>query len=206
MGICDSVSNKRQREQYSMNRTNTFSSIQNTNIMQPSSSQNQPGFYSSRAYQKQPSVKPALTRTATVFQKGEKFYKRKVEKNSDQMKKENDENNNNLKETIELFVSLTEGTNPSAFYMIKLAICNNKMSNKFESLGQTDSLSGTEIIYGESFIIDYYFEKEQTLKCQLFMNGNVLVSQFTTTIGLIMGSRKKNVLTEIVIGIVQIAT
>lgn len=197
MGICDSVSNKRQREQYSMNRTNTFSSIQNTNIMQPSSSQNQPGFYSSRAYQKQPSVKPALTRTATVFQKGEKFYKRKVEKNSDQMKKENDENNNNLKETIELFVSLTEGTNPSAFYMIKLAICNNKMSNKFESLGQTDSLSGTEIIYGESFIIDYYFEKEQTLKCQLFMNGNVLVSQFTTTIGLIMGSRKKNVLTEV---------
>ena len=197
MGICDSVSNKRQREQYSMNKTNTFSSIQNTNIMQPSSSQNQPGFYSSRAYQKQPSVKPALTRTATVFQKGEKFYKRKVEKNSDQMKKENDENNNNLKETIELFVSLTEGTNPSAFYMIKLAICNNKMSNKFESLGQTDSLSGTEIIYGESFIIDYYFEKEQTLKCQLFMNGNVLVSQFTTTIGLIMGSRKKNVLTEV---------
>ena len=197
MGICDSVSNKRQREQNSMNRTNTFSSIQNTNIMQPSSSQNQPGFYSSRAYQKQPSVKPALTRTATVFQKGEKFYKRKVEKNSDQMKKENDENNNNLKETIELFVSLTEGTNPSAFYMIKLAICNNKMSNKFESLGQTDSLSGTEIIYGESFIIDYYFEKEQTLKCQLFMNGNVLVSQFTTTIGLIMGSRKKNVLTEV---------
>ena len=197
MGICDSVSNKRQREQYSMNRTNTFSSIQNTNIMQPSSSQNQPGFYSSRAYQKQPSVKPALTRTATTFQKGEKFYKRKVEKNSDQMKKENDENNNNLKETIELFVSLTEGTNPSAFYMIKLAICNNKMSNKFESLGQTDSLSGTEIIYGESFIIDYYFEKEQTLKCQLFMNGNVLVSQFTTTIGLIMGSRKKNVLTEV---------
>ena len=93
MGICDSVSNKRQREQYSMNKTNTFSSIQNTNIMQPSSSQNQPGFYSSRAYQKQPSVKPALTRTATVFQKGEKFYKRKVEKNSDQMKKENDENN-----------------------------------------------------------------------------------------------------------------
>ena len=197
MGICDSVSNKRQREQYSMNKTNTFSSIQNTNIMQPSSSQNQPGFYSSRAYQKQPSVKPALTRTATTFQKGEKFYKRKVEKNSDQMKKENDENNNNLKETIELFVSLTEGTNPSAFYMIKLAICNNKMSNKFESLGQTDSLSGTEIIYGESFIIDYYFEKEQTLKCQLFMNGNVLVSQFTTTIGLIMGSRKKNVLTEV---------
>lgn len=197
MGICDSVSNKRQREQNSMNRTNTFSSIQNTNIMQPSSSQNQPGFYSSRAYQKQPSVKPALTRTATTFQKGEKFYKRKVEKNSDQMKKENDENNNNLKETIELFVSLTEGTNPSAFYMIKLAICNNKMSNKFESLGQTDSLSGTEIIYGESFIIDYYFEKEQTLKCQLFMNGNVLVSQFTTTIGLIMGSRKKNVLTEV---------
>ena len=197
MGICDSVSNKRQREQSSMNRTNTFSSIQNTNIMQPSSSQNQPGFYSSRAYQKQPSVKPALTRTATTFQKGEKFYKRKVEKNSDQMKKENDENNNNLKETIELFVSLTEGTNPSAFYMIKLAICNNKMSNKFESLGQTDSLSGTEIIYGESFIIDYYFEKEQTLKCQLFMNGNVLVSQFTTTIGLIMGSRKKNVLTEV---------
>ena len=197
MGICDSVSNKRQREQYSMNKTNTFSSIQNTNIMQPSSSQNQPGFYSSRAYQKQPSVKPALTRTATVFQKGEKFYKRKVEKNSDQMKKENDENNNNLKETIELFVSLTEGTNPSAFYMIKLAICNNKMSKKFESLGQTDSLSGTEIIYGESFIIDYYFEKEQTLKCQLFMNGNVLVSQFTTTIGLIMGSRKKNVLTEV---------
>ena len=197
MGICDSVSNKRQREQYSMNRTNTFSSIQNTNIMQPSSSQNQPGFYASRAYQKQPSVKPALTRTATTFQKGEKFYKRKVEKNSDQMKKENDENNNNLKETIELFVSLTEGTNPSAFYMIKLAICNNKMSNKFESLGQTDSLSGTEIIYGESFIIDYYFEKEQTLKCQLFMNGNVLVSQFTTTIGLIMGSRKKNVLTEV---------
>lgn len=197
MGICDSVSNKRQREQYSMNKTNTFSSIQNNNIMQPSSSQNQPGFYSSRAYQKQPSVKPALTRTATTFQKGEKFYKRKVEKNSDQMKKENDENNNNLKETIELFVSLTEGTNPSAFYMIKLAICNNKMSNKFESLGQTDSLSGTEIIYGESFIIDYYFEKEQTLKCQLFMNGNVLVSQFTTTIGLIMGSRKKNVLTEV---------
>ncbi len=184
-------------DEYSMNKTNTFSSIQNTNIMQPSSSQNQPGFYSSRAYQKQPSVKPALTRTATVFQKGEKFYKRKVEKNSDQMKKENDENNNNLKETIELFVSLTEGTNPSAFYMIKLAICNNKMSNKFESLGQTDSLSGTEIIYGESFIIDYYFEKEQTLKCQLFMNGNVLVSQFTTTIGLIMGSRKKNVLTEV---------
>lgn len=197
MGICDSVSNKRQREQNSMNNTNTFSSVPNTNIMQPSSMQNQPGFYSSREYQKQPSLKPALTRTATVFQKGEKFYKRKVEKNSDQMKKENDENNNNLKETIELFVSLTEGTNPSGFYMIKLAICNNKMSNKFESLGQTDSLSGTEIIYGESFIIDYYFEKEQTLQCQLFMNGNILVSQFTTTIGLIMGSRKKNVLTEV---------
>ena len=197
MGICDSVSNKRQREQNSINNTNTFSSVPNTNIMQPSSMQNQPGFYSSREYQKQPSLKPALTRTATVFQKGEKFYKRKVEKNSDQMKKENDENNNNLKETIELFVSLEEGTNPGAFYMIKLAICNNKMSNKFESLGQTDSLSGTEIIYGESFIIDYYFEKEQTLQCQLFMNGNILVSQFTTTIGLIMGSRKKNVLTEV---------
>ena len=93
MGICDSVSNKRQREQNSMNRTNTFSSIQNTNIMQPSSSQNQPGFYSSRAYQKQPSVKPALTRTATVFQKGEKFYKKNTKKSYRSAKNKNNNRN-----------------------------------------------------------------------------------------------------------------
>lgn len=186
MGIC--YSDKEKKKQLG---DNSYSNTSNQTF--PPQNIEKQGFYSERLNQTTKlNTHPNLTRKLSSYQRGEKFYMRKKEKNADQMKNEE----NNLKQLIELFITFTDVTYTNKFYMVKLSLCNNKNEKKFELLGQTDSLCGNPIIYGESFVIDYFFEKEQILFCQIFQE-NTCVNQFNITIGQIMGSRLKSVSTPV---------
>lgn len=143
-----------------------------------------------------PTTKPSTglkpKRTMSYFPKDEKYYLRNKEKTSAQMKDEE----NNLKQLIELFITFADVTFDNKQYMVKLSICNNKNEKKFEFLGQTESLSGNQIVFGKGFVIDYFFEKEQILLCQIFQN-NACIYQFNSTVGQIMGSRHKSVSNQV---------
>jgi len=61
---------------------------------------------------------------------------------------------------------------------------------QFTDLGMTEAKMGEEIIYNKIFLLDYFFEKEQLLKIQIFSpeDPNIKFS-LDCTVGRIMGSK-----------------
>ena len=122
----------------------------------------------------------------SLFEKGEHYYLRKTDLNYNNNNKNEEENEYYM--NIDLFLSLENIKNIENNYSIKLSICNNKKINQFTYLGETEKSNGNEINFGSNFGVNYFFEKEQILNGEIIENS-IIVSNFSITIGQIMGSK-----------------
>ena len=117
--------------------------------------------------------------------KGEYFFNKKMD---------NKISNNvadNLSKKVELYISLLNVINDTLNYSIKIFLCNNKKYGQYDFIKQTEENLGFKINYGTSLIFDYYFEKEQIIRCQIFEEGNK-ISTIDFSVTSIMGNGNFN--------------
>jgi hypothetical protein len=96
-----------------------------------------------------------------------------------------------------LMLSLTD-IKKEQNYKINVSICNDKLKGIFSNLGDTQYETGNPVIFSDTFLFEYYFEKEQMLKFKFITNEvNFDELFFQTTVGKIMGSPKATLTTPI---------
>jgi hypothetical protein len=88
-------------------------------------------------------------------------------------------------------LSFNEVVKDDIEYKINASICNDKLKGIFNTLGDTQYEAGNPVVFAETFLFDYYFEKEQLLKFQITGKGDGFSEiTFQTTVGKVMGSPK----------------
>ena len=101
---------------------------------------------------------------------------------------------NEIKEKVKLLVSL-EDCIPATNYQIKIDLLYNQ---KKEFLFETEKLKPNgedKINYDTTFLLTYYFEKEQLLYFNIDINGEII--EFKTTLGCIVGSKNSTLVRKI---------
>lgn len=94
--------------------------------------------------------------------------------------------NNDIKEKVKLLISL-EDCIPNTNYQIKInSLINQKSQFLFET-AKSKPDKDNKINYDTTFLLTYYFEKEQLLLFNIEVNGQVI--EYKTTLGCIVGSR-----------------
>ena len=89
---------------------------------------------------------------------------------------------------FELFISLeTKASLPKQQPIkVKVFLCNNKPSNTFTYIGETEYLNGITKHYGVTFQFDYFYEREQVFTFQLLtLNDEALATTQLTVMNLI---------------------
>ena len=80
---------------------------------------------------------------------------------------------NNIRDKLYLYFSLTNIINPSNMHSFSITIINNAKLNIDTYLGELEEKSGKEIQFGNSFVVYYYFHREQLLLITPKVNGVV---------------------------------
>lgn len=137
--------------------------------------QNSNGISSQHMTPNQPQMQPL------AVNKGEVYFSRKGNVSG--------EINWSEAQKVEMFLTLKNVTNASINYKVRVSLFNSKQKNPTPPLGDTELNSGSEIAFAVTFVVDYYFEREQTLILQLYDDLSNLLSTVQTTLGNIMGSR-----------------
>ncbi len=120
----------------------------------------------------------------TKYPKGEYIFYKKMDEGRIER---NNQIIDNLYQEVELYISMNEIKNLSN-YKIKVSICNNKKSNQFEFIGETEEISGEKIDFGTIFTFNYFFEKVQILKLNIYEENQEL-TEMDIVVGNIMGSK-----------------
>ena len=81
------------------------------------------------------------------------------------------QNSNQSRDKIDLFFSLIDVVNPNLLHSFSITIINNVKLNIETYLGDLEDRSGKNIHYGNSFSVDYYFQREQELIIEPKING-----------------------------------
>ena len=100
----------------------------------------------------------------------------------------NDDNVIGGKQKVVIFLSLNNIIDYEKIYYINVSICNDKLTNIFNDLGETEKNEGMQINFSSSFVFDYFFEKEQILRFYIY-SESILIAELKTTVGKLMGSR-----------------
>ena len=102
------------------------------------------------------------------FQPGENYYQLIKDCNRTQLIKKED----NLSEKVELFFSLNKVKNPNDEHSFEISIINNNRFGNITYLGKTENGTGSEIEFGSSFLVDFFFEREQIVIIEPLINNN----------------------------------
>ena len=105
---------------------------------------------------------------------------------------------NQNRDKLDLFFSLIEVVQPDLLYSFSITIINNVNLNINTYLGDLEDRSGKNIQFGNSFSVDYYFQREQQLIIEPKINGkNTGLSKKITLSQLITSpSNKINIMFE----------
>jgi hypothetical protein len=69
----------------------------------------------------------------------------------------------NSRDKVDLFFTLSDVVNPNVMYSFSITIINNAKLNIDTYLGDLENRSGKYIEFGNTFSVDYYFQREQLL-------------------------------------------
>ena len=108
-----------------------------------------------------------------AFPSGEHYYKLIIDSNRSELIKKED----NLCEKVELFFSLTHVQNPNDEHSFRISIINNTRIGIATNLGNLENQSGVEIEFGSSFLLDFFFEREQKIIVEPIINDNIIESK-----------------------------
>ena len=109
--------------------------------------------------------------TGINYERGEKIFFKKMDGDNN-IQGINNEEYQNLSMKVELFLSLFNLQNISK-NQIKVWLCNNKRINNYEILGTTEEISEERIDFGQCFEFDYFFERRQILRINLFQDQKI---------------------------------
>ena len=79
---------------------------------------------------------------------------------------------NNSRDKIDLFFALYNVINPNLTYSFSITIINNVKLNIDTYLGDLENRSGNNIEFGNTFSVDYFFQREQCLIIEPKINNN----------------------------------
>ena len=123
------------------------------------------------------------------FPKGEKYYS--IIKDSNKINLL--ENKNTWEsEKIELFFSLININNPNNSYSLSVTIINNNRLGIETYLGDLDHNKGKNIYFGNSFIVDYFYERKQKIIIKPIINNNRLNQESSFILGDLFSSPNKS--------------
>ena len=140
----------------------------------------------------------------TKYPKGEKKFHKTI---TQKITNRNNPAIDNLYQEVELYLSMDDIKNLGN-YKIKVSICNNKKLNQFEFIGETEEILGEKIDFGTVFTFNYYFEKVQILKLNIYEENQELI-EMEIIVGNIMGSKnfiysKKIEINDLYYGIIKL--
>ena len=176
MGKCVSVKEKNEKPRQIYN-SSTYNEKQAQNNLFNNNFKKASTFNNNKILKKKSSI-------GTKYPKGEKIFRKKIDEG---ISKRNNPAVDNLYQEVELYISMNEIKNLSN-YKIKVSICNNKKSNQFEFIGETEEISGEKIDFGTIFTFNYFFEKVQILKLNIYEENQEL-TEMDIVVGNIMGSK-----------------
>ena len=108
-----------------------------------------------------------------AFPPGENYYQLIKDSNRSELIKKED----NLSEKVELFFSLTNVKNENDEHSFAISIVNNTKVGIKTYLGKLENRRGKDIEYGNSFEIDFFFERDQKIIIEPIINNNKIKSK-----------------------------
>ena len=121
------------------------------------------------------------------FPKGEKYYSLIKDSNKANLLGNKD---NWQSEKVELFFSLKNVINPRNSYSLSVTIINNSRLGIESYLGELDYNTGSKIDFGNSFEIDYFYERRQNLIITPIINGIKMESKYSFLLSSLMDANK----------------
>ena len=100
------------------------------------------------------------------FPPGEHYYQLIKDSNKSELIKKAD----SLSEKVELFFSLKDAKNPNDKHSFLISIINNSRIGIITFLGELENRTGREIEFGNSFQVDFFFEREQIVIIETKIN------------------------------------
>ena len=125
------------------------------------------------------------------YKRGSFIYNKQIEYQSNQNEDED------LLEKVELFISLLDIQNISSNYSIKIYLKNNKKDEHYQFLNQTNECYGSKIDFATTFIFDYFFEKEQCLKYEI-VQENINVASEEIYVSSFMSNKDFRIINKII--------
>ena len=211
MGACSSNNRKKSRNEYN-NKERSVSEkySQNTynEVLLTKSTQSKNELKRKNTNTSIPSLRNNLLNkksTGINYERGEKIFFKKMDGDNN-IQGINNEEYQNLSMKVELFLSLFN-LQKIKKNQIKVWLCNNKRINNYEILGTTEEISEERIDFGQCFEFDYFFERRQILRINLFQDQQK-VYETEVDVPIIMGQNnfiytKDMINNEINIGTIQ---
>jgi hypothetical protein len=173
MGICEDNRPKKNNKKKENTPNNTKQVKENNENQSPlttkKSLNNPKNIGKSKNISQNPHGIYALPAECIPFPKGEHYYQ--LINDSNIGGGNTIEKNNSLSEKIELFFSLDNVCNPMDDHSFGISIINNKQIGTKTFLGSLQDAKGDKIEFGESFIVDFFFEREQIIIIEPKING-----------------------------------
>ena len=124
------------------------------------------------------------------FKKGEQYFFQVCDSNIE------GKDSSNNKDKVDLYFSLVDVKNPTFMHSFSITIINNAKLNIETYLGDLEERSGKEIKFGNSFEVNYYFQREQIIIIQPKINGALVGIKRTITLSQLLCSRNTNIVFE----------
>ena len=124
------------------------------------------------------------------FKKGEQYFFQVCDSNIE------GKDSSNNKDKVDLYFSLVDVKNPTFMHSFSITIINNAKLNIETYLGDLEERSGEEIKFGNSFEVNYYFQREQIIIMQPKINGVLAGIKQTITLSQLLCSRNTNIVFE----------
>ena len=128
-----------------------------------------------------------------LFPPGEHYYQLIKDCNKTKLIEKVD----NLSERVELFFSLNNIYFPNNKYSFGISIINNKKIGKETFLGYLKDGIGKTIEFGDSFEVDFFFEREQIVIIEPIINGKSTEQKKQFILCTLMTSRNNKIIIEI---------
>ena len=122
------------------------------------------------------------------FPKGEQYYKIIKDSNKTNLL----ENKNDWQsEKVELFFSLLNLVKPKQLYSLSVTIINNNRLGIESYLGDLDQSYGENLYFGNSFEIDYFYERQQKIIVRPIINNIRRNLEYSFILGDVMNTQNK---------------
>ena len=122
------------------------------------------------------------------FPKGEQYYKIIKDSNKTNLL----ENKNDWQsEKVELFFSLLNLVKPKQLYSLSVTIINNNRLGIESYLGDLDQSYGENLYFGNSFEVDYFYERQQKIIVRPIINNIRLNPEYSFILGDVMNTQNK---------------